>query len=210
MCVTLFVLFVAVTARLQCETTLFHVLWKVKTQDNNFLFLFFKFANIWQTEWDEISVLSLKQHNSLFKLRFCSCQVWSVRAIFSSCSKQGTFESEYLQASDKANIWVTRFNPLWVSDITKSSKSLLHFNLFVFASDAFFSLQDIQLVNFGHLIKDGELLIKVSDQPPKKRWEYKVKIFKSKFKSSICYPFSLWGSVLWDNEVKTSYISNSN
>ncbi|XP_074614925.1 proto-oncogene vav-like isoform X1 [Acropora palmata] len=28
---------------------------------------------------------------------------------------------------------------------------------------------DIQLVNFGHLIKDGELLVKVSDQPPKKR-----------------------------------------
>ena len=28
---------------------------------------------------------------------------------------------------------------------------------------------DIQLVNFGHLLKDGELLIKVSDQPPKKR-----------------------------------------
>ena len=47
-----FVLFIAVTARLQCETTLFHVLWKVKTQDNNFLFLFFKFANIWQTERD--------------------------------------------------------------------------------------------------------------------------------------------------------------
>ena len=29
---------------------------------------------------------------------------------------------------------------------------------------------DIQLVNFGHLLKDGELLIKVSDQPPKKRY----------------------------------------
>ena len=47
-----FVHFFAVTTRLQCETTLFHVLWKVKTQDNNFLFLFFKFANIWQTERD--------------------------------------------------------------------------------------------------------------------------------------------------------------
>ena len=91
----------------------------------------------------------------------------------------------------------------------KSSKSLIHFNLSVFVSDTFFSLQDIQLVNFGHLIKDGELLIKVSDQPPKKRWEYKVKIFKSKFKSLIYYPFPLWGSVLWDNQVKTLYISNS-
>ncbi|XP_068689749.1 proto-oncogene vav-like isoform X2 [Montipora foliosa] len=28
---------------------------------------------------------------------------------------------------------------------------------------------DIQLLSFGHLIKDGELLVKVSDQPPKKR-----------------------------------------
>ena len=60
-----FVHFFAVTTRLRCETVLLHVSWKVKTQDNNFLFLFFKFANIWQTEWDEISVLSLKQHNSL-------------------------------------------------------------------------------------------------------------------------------------------------
>ena len=53
----------------------------------------------------EISVLSLKQHNSVFKLHFCSCQVRLVRSIFSSCSKYGTFESEYLRASDKANIW---------------------------------------------------------------------------------------------------------
>ena len=67
-----FVHFFAVTARLRCETVLLHVLWKVKSQDNNFLFLFFKFDNIWQTEWDEISVSSLKQHNSLFKLRFCT------------------------------------------------------------------------------------------------------------------------------------------
>ena len=94
-----------VTARLRCETALFHVLCKVKTRDNNFLLLFFKFANIWQTERDEISVLSLKQRNSLFKLHFCSCQVWLVRWIFSSRSKYGTFKKEYLRASDKANIW---------------------------------------------------------------------------------------------------------
>ena len=41
-----FVHFFAITARLRCETALFHVLWKVKTQDNNFLFLVFKIANI--------------------------------------------------------------------------------------------------------------------------------------------------------------------
>ena len=69
-----FVHFFAVTARLRCETALFHVLWKVKTQDNN-SFLFFKFANIWQTEPDEISVLSLKQRNSLFKLSYAFVDV---------------------------------------------------------------------------------------------------------------------------------------
>ena len=37
------------------------------------------------------------------------------------------------------------------------------------------SFQNINLFSFGHLIKDGELLIKVSDQPPKKRYVNLVK-----------------------------------
>ena len=40
----------------------------------------------------------------------------------------------------------------------------------IFTSFSFFSFQNINLFSFGHLIKDGELLIKVSDQPPKKRY----------------------------------------
>jgi len=40
-----------------------------------------------------------------------------------------------------------------------------------FVTNVTFTFQDIQLVNFGHLIKDGELLVKVSDQPPKKRYD---------------------------------------
>ena len=38
-----FVHFFAVVARLQRETSYFHVLWRTRTQDNNFLFLFLNF-----------------------------------------------------------------------------------------------------------------------------------------------------------------------
>lgn len=44
-------------------------------------------------------------------------------------------------------------------------------NMEPFVTNVTFAFQDFQLVNFGHLIKDGELLVKVSDQPPKKRYE---------------------------------------
>ena len=44
-------------------------------------------------------------------------------------------------------------------------------NMQPFVTNVTFAFQDIQLVNFGHLIKDGELLVKVSDQPPKKRYD---------------------------------------
>ena len=49
-----------------------------------------------------------------------------------------------------------------------------------------FCFQDIQLVNFGHLLKDGELLIKVSDQPPKKRYNIQCR----------SYRFNLWTSFI--------------
>ena len=50
-------------------------------------------------------VLSLKQHNSLFKLRFCTVKFdRSGQSFLLVPNKYGTFESEYLQASDKANI----------------------------------------------------------------------------------------------------------
>ena len=183
--------------------------WKHKTTT---LFLFFKFANIWQTEPDEISVLSLKQRNSLFILSYAFVDVkldWigqSFRVVPNMVlSKVNIYEHQRKQTYDSYT-----FQPLMSLWYYYIKQELTNFNLCVFVSDAFFSLQDIQLVNFGHLIKDGELLIKVSDQPPKKRWEYKVKIFKSKFKSSVYYPFPLWGSVLCDNRVKTLYISNSN
>ena len=42
----LFVYFFAVVARLQRETSYFHVSWRTWTQDNNFLFLFLNFDTL--------------------------------------------------------------------------------------------------------------------------------------------------------------------
>ena len=41
-----FVHFFAVVARLQRETSYFHVLWRTRTQDNKFLFLFLNFDTL--------------------------------------------------------------------------------------------------------------------------------------------------------------------
>ena len=43
-------------------------------------------------------------------------------------------------------------------------------NIIILCFCLFVSFQNINLFSFGHLLKDGELLIKVSDQPPKKRY----------------------------------------
>ena len=82
-CITFFVHFFAVVARLRRETSYFQVLWRTWTQDNNFHFLYLKYNPLefnprknryylpnW-TRWNKLDKV-WSSVNILFEWRFCS------------------------------------------------------------------------------------------------------------------------------------------
>ena len=70
-CITFFVHFFAVVARLRRETSYFQVLWRTWTQDNNFHFLFLNFDTIlWNSTPEKIAIICRIERDGINLIKF--------------------------------------------------------------------------------------------------------------------------------------------